>query len=169
MHAVDQQRHQVEGLQRHALPGGKLRRCFHDEAATDRALAGPPTLHLRAERLQAPGILARGHAHQHLFDHPPVDRISSGHRPERGQRDLAGRGSHAGALEGDLPAAQHHFARRGARPARRPIGLVRIPRSADGGAIFFEHRGEYPQPGSQGQFQQLRLRIDQQIHEGQMA
>ena len=55
MHAVDQQRDQVEGLQGRALPGDELRRRFRDEAATDGALAGPTALHLWAEWLQAPG------------------------------------------------------------------------------------------------------------------
>ena len=81
----------------------------------------------------------------------------------------SGRGTHAWALDGDLPAAPHYFARRGARPARRPIGLVRILRSANGGAILFEHGCEHLQSGSQGQCQERCLRVDEEIDEGPMA
>jgi hypothetical protein len=64
---------------------------------------------------------------------------------------------------------QDHFAPRGAGAACCAIGLVRVPRPADGRAVLFEHGGEDLQPGSQRQFQQLRLRVDEQIDQRQMA
>ena len=143
--------------------------AFGDEATTDRALAGTPALHVRAQGLQTPGVLARRHADEHLFDHPPVQRIGRGHRLKRRQRDLTRRRPHPWTLDRHLPAAQHDFALGGAGPAGRPVRLVGVPRPADRGAIFFEHGGEDLQPRSQRQFQQLGLRLDQQVDERQMA
>jgi hypothetical protein len=137
-----------------------------DETATDRALTGPPTLHLSTERLQAPRVLTRGDAHQHLLDDAAIGR---GHRLKRRQCDLARCGSHARSLDGDFPTAQDDFALGRARPARRPIGLVRVPRPADGRALLFQHGREDLQPRSQRQFQQLRPCVDEQIDERQMA
>jgi hypothetical protein len=86
--------------------------------------------------------LACGHAHQHLFDDTPIERIGGGHRLERGQRDLARRRAHARTLDRDLPASQHDFALCRARTARRPLGVMGIPQAANGRAILLEHRGE---------------------------
>jgi len=169
VHAVDQQRHEIEPIQRRALPGRELRRRAGHEAPADRALTGPAALHVRTDRLQAPRVLPRRDADEHLLDHAPVERIGGGHRLERGQRDLASGRAHAGTLDGDLPAAEDDFAAGRPGPARRLLGLLGIPRPADGGAIFFEHRGEDFQARSQRQFQQLGLRVDEQIDERQMT
>jgi hypothetical protein len=169
MHAVDQQRDEVEAIERHALPGRELRRRPGDEAPADHALARAAALHLRTDRLQAPRVLPRRNAHEHLLDDAPVEWISGRHRRERGQRDLAGGRAHARTLERDLPATEDDFAARGTGPARRPLGLVGIPRPADGRAIFLEHGGEDLQARSQRQFQQFGLRVDEQIDERQMT
>jgi hypothetical protein len=166
---VDQQRNEVEGVERRALPGGELRGRAGDKAATDGALARAPALHLRGERLQAPRVLAGGYADEHLFDDPTIEGIGRGHRLKRRQCDLARCGSHARSLDGDFPTAQDDFALGRARPARRPIGLVRVPRPADGRALLFQHGREDLQPRSQRQFQQLRPCVDEQIDERQMA
>src|SRR5206468_12641012 len=112
VHAVDQQRDQVEGIERRTLPRRELRRRAGDEAAADRALTGPTTLHLSTERLQAPRVLTRGHAHQHLLDDATIERIGGGHCLKRRQRDLASRGPYARALDRDFPTAQDDFALR---------------------------------------------------------
>jgi hypothetical protein len=46
---------------------------------------------------------------------------------------------------------------------------VRVPRAADRRSIRFEHRVEDFQTGCDGEFHQLGTRIDEEIHEGQMA
>jgi len=124
---------------------------------------------VRAQWLQAPRVLPRGHAHQHLFDDAAIERVGRGHRLKRRQRDFAGCCPYARPLNGDLPTAEDDFAPRRARPAGRSIGLVRIPRAADRGPILFEHRGEDFQSRSQRHFQQLRLRVDEQIDEWEMT
>jgi hypothetical protein len=166
---VDQQRNEVEGVERRALPGGELRGRAGDKAATDGALARAPALHLGGERLQAPRVLAGGYADEHLFDDPTIEGIGGRHRLKRRQRDLAGGGSHPRPLEDDLSTAQDHLARRRAGPTRGAFGLVRIPRPAEGRTVLLQHGREDLQPGSQRQFQQLRLRVDEQIDEWQMA
>ena len=84
-------------------------------------------------------------------------------------RDFADRGPHPWALDGHLPATQDHFAASRAGSARWPIGLVRVPRAAESDPILFQHRGEHAHARSQGQFQQLRPRVDEQIDERQMT
>jgi hypothetical protein len=62
-------------------------------------------------------------------------------------RHVAGspaRGPHARSLDRDFPPAQDDFTPRRAGSARRWIGLMRVPGSADRRAILFEHRGEHP-------------------------
>jgi hypothetical protein len=97
MHAVDQQRDEIEAIKGRTLPGRELRGRAGDEAAADRALAGPTALHLRPDRLQAPCVLAGGDAHQHLLD-DAVERVRRRHGLKRRQRHLAGRRPHARAL-----------------------------------------------------------------------
>jgi len=133
------------------------------------ALARAPALHRWTERFQAPGVLSRRHADQHLFDDATIERIGRRHRLKRGQGDLAGGRPDTRALDRDLPTTEDHFAARGPGPARRPIRLVGISRPADRRPILLEHRGEHLQPRAQRQFQQLGLRVDQQIDKRQMA
>ena len=47
---------------------------------------------------------------------------------------------------------------------------MRIPRPADGGAILLQHRGRSTfRPDRERQFQQLGLRVDEQIDQRQMT
>ena len=169
VHAVDQQRDEVEAVEQRALPRRELRRRTGDEAPADSTLARAAARHLRPDRLQAPRVLPRSNADEHLLDDAPVEWIGSRHRLERGQRDLAGRGADAQTLDRHFPATEDDFAARGTGPARRPLGLVGIPRPADGRAIFLEHGGEDLQARSQRQFQQLGLRVDEQIDQRQVT
>lgn len=140
---------------------GELRRGTRHEPAADGAFTRAAAFHRRTEWLQAPRVLPRGHTHEHLLDDASIQRIGRHHCLERGQRHLAGGGPHARALDGDLAAAQHDLAPRRARAARGSIGLVRITRPTDRGAILFEHRGEDFQTRAQGQFQQLGPGVDE--------
>jgi hypothetical protein len=137
---------QVEAVQGRGLPRFELRARFHHEAPAHRALAGAPTLDGRAERLQAPRVLPRRHADEHLLDDAPIERIGPGHRLKRREWHFAIRRPDPRALNGHLPTAEHDFARRGTGPTRRSIGLMGVPRATDRGAVFLEHRGEHAQP-----------------------
>lgn len=55
---------------------------------------------------------------------------------------------------------------RGAGAARGALRLVRIPRSTDRRTILLDPRGEDLQARPHGQFQQLGLRVDEQIDRG---
>jgi hypothetical protein len=75
MHAVDQHCHQVERVKWRALPGRELRRRPGDEAPADCALAGAAALDLGTDWLQAPRVLPRRDAHEHLLDDAPLEGI----------------------------------------------------------------------------------------------
>jgi hypothetical protein len=110
MDAVDQKPDQVERLERGGLPRRQLRRGLSHEAAAHGTPARAAAPHRRWHRLQAPGVAPRGHPHQHLLDHPAIQRVDIGHRVECGQHDLAAVGTHARATNRHFPATEHHFA-----------------------------------------------------------
>ena len=89
VHPVQDQGDEVEPVQRRRLPGAQLRRRLRHEAAADTALARTAADHAIRYRLQAPRILARGHAHQHLLDDATIQRVLVGQRLEGRQRHLA--------------------------------------------------------------------------------
>jgi hypothetical protein len=95
MDTVDQQGHEIEAVERRALPGRELRRRPGDETSADRALARAAACDLRPDRLQTPRVLPRGNADQHLLDNAPVKGVGGRHRCVRGQRNLAGGRPHA--------------------------------------------------------------------------
>ena len=77
---------EVELVQRRGLPGAQLRGRLRHEPAADTALARAAAHHAGRDRLQAPRILPRGHADQHLVDDPPIQRVLLGQRLEGRQR-----------------------------------------------------------------------------------
>src|SRR5436190_2059595 len=83
-----------EAFERDALPGRELRRRAGDEPTAHRALAGAAAFHVQTDWLQAPRVLPRRDAHEHLLDDAPIEWISGRHRFECGQRDLAAGGAH---------------------------------------------------------------------------
>jgi hypothetical protein len=101
--------------------------CPGHEAPADSALARAAALDFRTHRLQAPRVLSRRDAHEHLLDDPAIERIRRSHRLKGWQRDLAGGRTHPRALDGHLPTAQDHFAARRPGAAGRPLKLVRTP------------------------------------------
>ena len=130
------------------------------EAAAHRALARATAGHVGRHRVQAPDVLPRGHADEHLLDHAAIQRIPLRHGLEGRQGHFARRRPHARSLNDDLAAAQHDLAADGAGPTRRPIGLVGVPWATDRGAILLEHGTEDLQARSRDEFQQLGPRID---------
>ena len=169
VHAIEQQRDQVELIERGRLPGLELRARPRDEPAANGALARPSTRHLGGQRLQAARILARRHSDQHLFDDAAIERIGRGDRLKRRQRDFAGGRPRPWALKHHLPSTQDDFARGPPRTAGRALGLVRIPRAANGGAILLEHDSDGAQTRPNDQLHQLGFRVDQQIDERQVT
>ena len=120
--AVDQERHEIEAVERGRPPGGELRRRLRDEAAAHGALARAPAGHRRRQRLQTARILARRHAHEHLLDHAPIQRILAGH-PEMSATALPRRRRARAA--GEAPPCGHRARPRSgpcrrARPVARP-------------------------------------------------
>ena len=79
------------------------------------------------------------------------------------QRDLLPVAPHPRPTQGDLAAPQHDVAGRMARPRRPPRGLMRIPRTAHGHAILFQHRREDLQARRDDQLLELGLCIDQDV------
>ena len=82
VHAVEDQRDEVEAVERGGLPRPQLRRRLGHEAPADAALARPATHHPGRHRLQAPRILAGRDAHQHLVDDAPIQRVRAAPAPE---------------------------------------------------------------------------------------
>ena len=169
MHAVEEQPDQVESLQRGRLPRFELRLRLRHEAPTHRALAGAPALEVGGDRFQAARVLPRGDAHPHLFDDPSIQRVAMGHRLKRRQRHFAVGRVHAWLLNGDLAPTEHDFATDRAGPAGQAIGLVCVPRAAEGRAVFFQHRGEDLEARSHRELEQLGPGVDQQVDQGQMT
>jgi hypothetical protein len=168
-HAVDEERHQIQAIQRRRLPRADLRCGARHEAPTDTALARPPAAHLGRQRLEAARVAPRRDAQQHLFDDPPIERIGLGHRLERRQRHLVMPGPHPGPANLDFASAQHDATRRRPGAAGLPLGLVGIPRPADRDPILFEHRFEHLHPRSDDELGQFGARVDQHIDQRQVA
>jgi hypothetical protein len=89
---------------------------------------------------QAPSIAPGGDTDEHLLDHAAVQRVDIGHGLECWPRDLVATGTHAWPLPRDLPAAEDHLTAHRAGARGLAVGHVRIPRTADGDAVLFEHR-----------------------------
>jgi hypothetical protein len=124
---------------------------------------------LRARRFQAPAVLPRGDTDEHLLDDATIQRVGVGERLERRQRNLVAIRPDAGPANLHLASAQDDLTRDPPRARRRTLGLMLIPRAAEGRPIRFEHRGEDLQARRDGQFHQLGSRIDEEIDEGQVA
>ena len=88
VHAINQQPHQVQRVERRRPPRIQLRLGLRDKASTDRTLARAPHGDVGAERFQTPRILAGRHTDQHLVDHAPVQRVRIRECPGRWQRNL---------------------------------------------------------------------------------
>jgi hypothetical protein len=144
MHAVEDEPDEVESLEGGRLPRGELRPRLRDKPPAHGALAGPAAHHRGRHRLQAAGVLPRGHTDQHLFDDTPIQRIRIRHGAKRRQHDFVPLRTHAGTPKSHLAASQHDFTRHGAGSGRDAIGLMLVARAAGGGAIVFQHRGEHP-------------------------
>ena len=84
VHAVEQEHGEVELGERGGPPGVEVRLRLGHEPPTHRTPARAPGADVRTQRLQASAILARRHAHEHLLDAAPVQRVVPGERPERG-------------------------------------------------------------------------------------
>jgi hypothetical protein len=107
--------------------------------------------------------------HQHLLDDPAIERVDVGHGLKRRQRDLVAVGAHPRPSHGDLPAAEHHVAADGPGARRTELGPVGIPRTAEHGAVLFQHRFQHLQARSHGQLEELSARIHQEIDQQKMA
>ena len=169
MHAVEEQPDQGEVLQRGRLPRFELGLRLRHKAPAHRALAGAPALDVGGDRLQAARVLAGGDAHQHLFDHPSIQRVATGHRVKRRQRDFAVGRTHTRPLDGDLAPAENDLTADRAGSAGGSIGLVRVPRPTDRRAVLLEHRGEDLEARSHRELKQLDPGVDQQVDQGQMT
>ena len=150
-------------------PGRQLGRGLRDEPTTDRALARAPRLNLGARRFQAAAVLPRGNTDEHLLDDATIQRVGVGERLERRQRHLVAIRSDTWPANLHLASAQDHLTGDPPRARRRTLGLVLVPRAAEGRPIRFEHRGEDLQARRDGQFHQLGSGIDEEIDEGQVA
>ena len=144
VHAVDQQRGEVEVLQRRGPPGVQLRLGLRHEAPTDGALTRAAGAHVRTQRFQTALILARRHADEHLFDDAAVERARVRERLDRGQGQLLAVAPDPRSSDRDLAAAQYDLARRMPGPIRTALGLVRIPGTTDGNPILFQHSPRVP-------------------------
>ena len=69
----------------------------------------------------------------------------------------------------DLPATQHHLTRDRTGARRLAIRLMLVAGTAGGRAIIFQYLLQHLEPGRNGQFHQLRPRVDEEIHERQVA
>ena len=167
VHAVEQEPDQVECLEGRGLPRFELRACPGDEAPTHGALAGPPTRHRGRQRLQAAGVLACGHADEHLFDGTSMQRVRVGHRAKRRQHDLVSVCADPRPTNGHRATAQHDLAGHRAGAGGGPVGLMRIPRAAERRAIFLEHHVEHAQARAHHQLEEFRFRVDQEFHQRQ--
>ena len=161
VHAVDQQRGEVEVLQRRGPPSVQLRLGLRHEAPTDGALTRAAGAHVRTQRFQTAPILARRHADEHLFDDAAVERVRE--RLDRGQGQLLAVAPDPRSSDRDLAAPQYDLARRMPGPIRTALGLVRIPRTTDGNPILFQHRLEYLQARGDDQLLELGLRVHEDV------
>lgn len=167
--AVEQQRDEVEVVQRRGLPRPQLRRRLGQEPPTDTALAGAAAHDVARDGLQTARILAGRDAHQHLLHDAAIQRIGLGQRLEGGQRDFAALGADPRPRDGHLPAAEYHFARDGPRARRAALGLMRITRPTERGAVFLQQRAEDLEARPHHQLEEFGLRINQEFHKGERA
>ena len=75
-------------------------------------------------------------------------------------------------MAGESPPSGHPgTTSRGTVPGarRRARDLMLVPRTADRRSVFLEHRREHLPAGGDGELQQRRARIDEQIDERQLA
>lgn len=100
-------------------------------------------LDVAGERFQAPRVLPRPHADEHLLDDAPSQWNSMRHRLKRWQGQFPFGGAQPRALNRHRPAAEHDLARHDAGSTGVPTWLMGVPRSAGGRAILLEHRGEH--------------------------
>ena len=133
------------------------------QAPTRPALTGATAHDPRGHRLQAAGILARRHAHEHLLDDAPIQRVLPRQRLEGWQRHLAPRGAHARPRHGDLPPPKDHLARDSAGPRGSARGLMCIARPAEGRPILFQHGLDHAEARAHHQLEPLGFRIDQEF------
>jgi hypothetical protein len=123
----------------------------------------------RRQRLEAAGVLARGHADQHLLDDAAIQRVGIGERLKGRQRELSALASDPRSSNRDFAPAEHHFAghRTGARGDAD--GLMGIARPTDRGAILFHHHVQHLQLGPDRQLEELRACVDKHVNQGEMA
>jgi len=76
VHPVNQQRHEVERIERRRPPGVELRGGLRDEPAAHGALAGAARAEIGPRRLQAAPVLPRRYADEHLLHDATIQRIS---------------------------------------------------------------------------------------------
>ena len=168
VHAINQQPHQVQRVERRRPPRIQLRLGLRDKASTDRTLARAPRGDVGAERFQTPRILAGRHTDQHLVDHAPVQRVRIRECPGRWQRNLLAGAPRTGPTNRHPPPAQHDLTRRMPRSRRLARRLMRIPWPTDGGPILFQHGFEYLQARRDDQLLELGLRINEDIDQRQV-
>ena len=168
VHAINQQPHQVQRVERRRPPRIQLRLSLRDKASTDRTLARAPRGDVGAERFQTPRILAGRHTDQHLVDHAPVQRVRIRECPGRWQRNLLAGAPRTGPTNRHLPPAQHDLTRRMPRSRRLARRLMRIPWPTDGGPILVQHGFEYLQARRDDQLLELGLRINEDIDQRQV-
>ena len=168
VHAINQQPHQVQRVERRRPPRIQLRLSLRDNASTDRTLARAPRGDVGAERFQTPRILAGRHTDQHLVDHAPVQRVRIRECPGRWQRNLLAGAPRTGPTNRHLPPAQHDLTRRMPRSRRLARRLMRIPWPTDGGPILVQHGFEYLQARRDDQLLELGLRINEDIDQRQV-
>ena len=80
MDAIEQQDGQHEIVERPTAPGVQLLLRPRDKAPAHCAFARTAALDRRLKRLQAPRILPRDDADQHLLDNAAIERVSLSHR-----------------------------------------------------------------------------------------
>ena len=86
VYAVEEQRHEVEAVQRRRLPRPQLGRRLRHEPSADATLARAAAHHVGRQGLQTPRILAGRDTHQHLFDDAAIQRVGVRQGLKRRQR-----------------------------------------------------------------------------------
>jgi hypothetical protein len=165
---IEQDRDQVERLERRLLPGPHLGGRLRHEPAAHTALAGAAAADPRGERLKAAPIAARRHPEQHLFHHTAVERVRLRQGRKRRQGHFPVPGADPRAPNLDLAAAEHDRARRRAGAPGRPSLLMLVAPAADRSPILFEHGFQHFQARADHELRQLGARIDQQIDQRQV-